>query len=173
MHRSRSGLKTLWVLPLFLAACSQEPPPLEPKFVAERATSIDASATELIVIRDEQAGIEVAVAPSRGGELAGLSIRRDGIWIETLYRGRDYSSVEGFKGKGPFLWPATGRNFPPDLEKRRQAGESFKTGEDFVAQARRIWDTEGLWDTMHQNAFRVSDDMNSETYLPLLRELYR
>lgn len=129
MRRTRPALKTLWVLPLFLAACAQEPPPpSEPKFVTERATSLDASATELIVLRDEQAGIEVAVAPSRGGELAGLSVRRDGNWIETLYRGRDYSAVEGFKGKGPFLWPATGRNFPPDLEKRRQAGESFNDG---------------------------------------------
>ena len=57
--------------------------------------------------------------------------------------------------------------------RRYQAGESFKTGEDFVAQARRIWETEGLWDAMHRSAYRVTDDMNTETYVPLLRELYR
>lgn len=126
MRRLLPPVKVLGVVPLLVAACSQEPPEL--KFVAETAVSSDASATPLIVLRDEQAGIEAAVAPSRGGELSGLAVRRNGAWIETLYRGRDYSPVDGFKGKGPFLWPATGRNFPPDLEERQRAGERFNDG---------------------------------------------
>ncbi len=110
-------------LALFSAACSQGP-----EFVVERAASVDASAVPLLVLRDERAGVEAAIAPSKGGELSGLAVRRNGEWNETLYRGRDYSPVEGFKGKGPFLWPATGRNFPPDLEARRRAGETFNDG---------------------------------------------
>ncbi len=98
------------------------------EFIVERAASVDASATPLLVLRDERTGIEASVAPSKGGELSGLAVRVDGEWIETLYRGRDYSPVDGFKGKGPFLWPATGRNFPVDLEARRRAGESFDDG---------------------------------------------
>lgn len=89
---------------------------------------MDASAVELIVLRDEAGGIEAAVAPARGGELSGLRVRHDGQWIETLQFARDYSPREGFAGKGPFLWPATGRNFPPDLEERRRGGEVFNAG---------------------------------------------
>ena len=120
---TRGRRQAAWILPLFLAACSHGP-----EFVVERTTSVDASAVPLLALRDERAGIEAAVAPSKGGELSGLAVRRNGEWIETLYRGRDYSPVDGFKGKGPFLWPATGRNFPPDLEARRRAGERFDDG---------------------------------------------
>lgn len=104
----------------------EEVPPLP--YVVERAASVDASAVELIVLRDEAGGIEAAVAPAKGGELSGLRVRHDGQWIETLQLARDYAPREGFAGKGPFLWPATGRNFPPDLEERRQEGEAFDAG---------------------------------------------
>ncbi len=120
------------VLLLFAGACAPAP-----EFVVERAASADASAVPLLVLRDERAGVEAAVAPSKGGELSGLAVRRNGEWIETLYRGRDYSPVEGFQGKGPFLWPATGRNFPPDLEARRRAGERFDDGAWDYRGARR------------------------------------
>ncbi len=90
--------------------------------------SVDASRTELVVLRDEGGGIEAAIAPTKGGELSGLRVRHDGGWIETLWLARDYESRDGFGGKGPFLWPATGRNFPEDLQERRRAGESFDGG---------------------------------------------
>jgi galactose mutarotase-like enzyme len=66
------------------------------------------------VLRDEAAGIEAAVAESQGGELASLRIRIGGRWIEMLYKARDYVSQEGWRGKAPWLWPATGRNFDPE-----------------------------------------------------------
>ena len=68
---------------------------------------------EFVVLRDEKAGIEAAVAPSEGGELSGLKVRFQGRWIELLYRARDYSPTAGWRGKAPLLWPATGRNFAP------------------------------------------------------------
>ena len=121
-----AGVRINWILPFFLAACATSPPPAN--YVVESAASIDASATELIILRDEAGGIEAAVSPSRGGELAGLRVLHGGAWLETLQLARDYSPREGFGGKGPFLWPATGRSFPPDLEERRKAGESFERG---------------------------------------------
>ncbi|MBK9169957.1 MAG: hypothetical protein IPM24_21190 [Bryobacterales bacterium] len=66
----------------------------------------------LIVLADEQAGLEAAIAPDQGGELTSLRVRRQGEWIETLHRARDYSGQPGWRGKALFLWPATGRNFP-------------------------------------------------------------
>ncbi len=99
-----------------------------PAYVVEAAASVDAAGAELIVIRDEAGGIEAAIAPAMGGELSGLRVRHGGAWIETLQLARDYAPREGFGGKGPFLWPATGRNFPPDIEARRRAGEVFDNG---------------------------------------------
>ena len=119
-------MRWAWTL-LFLAiGCGTEPP--ASRYVIEAARSIDASATELIVLRDEVGGIEAAIAPSTGGELSGLRVIHDGKWLETLQLARDYAPRSGFGGKGPFLWPATGRNFPPDLEERRRAGEAFDGG---------------------------------------------
>lgn len=109
-----------------LAACQTYSPELG--YVVETGQSVDESATELIVLRDEMGGIEAAIAPSEGGELSGLRVRHDGVWLETLLLARDYTPRAGFGGKGPFLWPATGRNFPADLEARRRSGEDFDSG---------------------------------------------
>ncbi len=121
-----AGVRNAWVLVLLTAGCASEAP--LPNYLVETAASIDETATELIVLRDESGGIEAAIAPSRGGELSGLQVRHAGDWLETLQLARDYSLREGFMGKAPFLWPATGRNFPPDMEKRRRAGERFDAG---------------------------------------------
>ena len=93
-----------------------------------KAVSSDAGKVALIVLRSEAGGVEAAIAPEKGGELSSLRVRRRGKWVEMLYLGRDYSPRDDWTGKAPFLWPATGRNFPPELEKRRQAGEVFHDG---------------------------------------------
>ena len=108
------------------AGCGGDMPP--PNYSVGSAVSIDDSQVELVVLRDESGGLEAAIAPVKGGELSGLRVRHRGEWLETLQLARDYAPREGFMGKGPFLWPATGRNFPPDLEERRRAGESFDGG---------------------------------------------
>ena len=103
------------------------------RYSLEEAVSSDATKTKLVLLRDEAAGIEAAITPSKGGELSGLAVRfvENGSkdkWIETLYLARDYSPRQGWTGKAPFLWPATGRNFSEDLRKRREAGERFDGG---------------------------------------------
>ncbi len=68
--------------------------------------------TRLLIIADEESGIEAAVAPEKGGELSGLRVRVNGDWVETLYRARDYTPTEAWSGKAPLLFPATGRSVP-------------------------------------------------------------
>ncbi len=69
----------------------------------------------LWVLRDEVAGVEAAAAESQGGELASFRVRFGSCWIEVLYKARDYDSREGWRGKAPWLWPATGRNVDPEV----------------------------------------------------------
>ena len=67
----------------------------------------------VVVLRDSQAGVEAAVAPSEGGELASYRVKtKKHGWIEFLNHARDYSPGPGFKGKGPLLWPVVGAQYP-------------------------------------------------------------
>lgn len=97
-------------------------------YFMEEARSVDSGRTRLIVLRDQSHGVEAAIAPDKGGELSSLRVRFKGKWLELLYGARDYGPRESWTGKAPLLWPATGRNFPEDLEKRRLAGEQFDGG---------------------------------------------
>lgn len=56
--------------------------------------------------------VKAAVNPEKGGELASLQFRHSGAWLETLYRALDYSPTDGWTGRGPWLWPATGKGDP-------------------------------------------------------------
>lgn len=58
------------------------------------------------------AGIQGAVCPEKGGELCSLKTLYKGKWIETLYRGLDFTPTSGWQGRGPWLWPATGKGEP-------------------------------------------------------------
>ena len=44
----------------------------------------------LVVLRDNVAGVEAAVAPSEGGELSSYRVKFKGQWVELLYHARDY-----------------------------------------------------------------------------------
>ena len=152
-------MRTAWVGFLLFAGCGQDLPPLP--YAVEFETSKDAAAVELIILRDEAGGLEAAVAPGRGGELSGLRILHEGVWIETLHHARDYTPREGFAGKGPFLWPATGRNFPLDMQQRRQAGEVFDDGAYEHAGVRRSMPIHGFardlpWTVVETSATRES-----------------
>ena len=98
------------------------------RYELDHAQATGDKPVELIILRDMDAGVEAAIAPSRGGELSSLRFRRGADWLETLYLGRDYTPRDDWTGKAPLLWPATGRSFPPDLEERRRAGENFNDG---------------------------------------------
>lgn len=65
----------------------------------------------VIVLRDNVAGREAAIAPSEGGELSSYRVKFKSQWIELLYHARDYSPGPGFKGKAPLLWPAIGQQY--------------------------------------------------------------
>lgn len=102
--------------------------PEAPEDRYQLGTSKTEQGVALIVLRDTVAGVEAAVAPTRGGELTSLRVEIDGRPVETIYRARNYTPTDRFEGRAPLLWPATGRSFPPDLEARRKAGESFDDG---------------------------------------------
>ena len=119
--------KRIVLLALLSLWCGCSPARIE-HYKVGRATSIGGEEVELLVLRNDRDGVEASIAPAKGGELSGLRVRFQDQWIETLYLGRDYSPREGWTGKAPLLWPATGRNFPPDLVARRQAGEVFHDG---------------------------------------------
>jgi len=105
------------------AACTESS-----RYELDKAQAVGPEPVELIVVRDMEAGVEAAIAPTQGGELSSLRVRHGEEWLETLYLARDYTPREDWTGKAPLLWPATGRNFPPDLEARRKAGEEFNDG---------------------------------------------
>lgn len=65
----------------------------------------------LVELSAAHAELRAFVAPSHGGDLASLQYRRNGTWVELLYRGMDYRPTTGWTGKAPILWPAVGRNF--------------------------------------------------------------
>lgn len=67
---------------------------------------------KVVVLRDTVGGLEVAVAPSQGGELSSFRVKFKGEWVELLYHARDYADIKGFQGKGPVLWPAVGVQYP-------------------------------------------------------------
>ncbi|HEY4048181.1 MAG TPA: SMP-30/gluconolactonase/LRE family protein [Acidobacteriaceae bacterium] len=83
----------------------------------------------VIVLRDNTAGVEAAVAPSEGGELTSYRVKFKGQWIELLYRARDYAPGPGFRGKAPLLWPAVGPQYPVGTIPKSSCGDgTYQTG---------------------------------------------
>ncbi|MBM3737885.1 MAG: hypothetical protein FJW39_19050 [Acidobacteria bacterium] len=68
--------------------------------------------------------LRATIVPDKGGEMASLQVLFRGQWVETLYRALDYSDKPGWTGKAPFLWPATGRNFPKGVQPNEEARNS-------------------------------------------------
>lgn len=66
---------------------------------------------ELIELKTVKGKLAAIIAPRRGGEMVGLSYVSDKQRVELLYKGMDFCTGEGWGGKAPILWPATGRNF--------------------------------------------------------------
>ena len=77
----------------------------------------------IVVLRDNLAGVEAAVAPSEGGELSSYKVKFNGQWVELLYRARDYSSSPGFRGKAMQLWPAVGPQYPVGTIPLKSCGD--------------------------------------------------
>ena len=94
---------------LFLAALSV---PAQTRYTITDEPAAGPGTPQVVVLRDNVAGVEAAVAPSEGGELSSYRAKVMGEWTEFLYHARDYSPGPGFKGKGPLLWPAVGAQYP-------------------------------------------------------------
>ena len=111
-----------------LAGCS-EPQPEAPatRYSASHAKTID-GAVELLVLEDAEQQTVATIAPSKGGELSSLRLRIGEQWIETIYLAEDYSPRQGWTGKAPLLWPATGRNFPPGFQPETKPDGSIERG---------------------------------------------
>ncbi len=103
--------RIIWcVLALGAAAGSSLLAATPPRYSLQETTT--AEKIPLIVLRDETSRLEAAVAPTQGGELSGLAVEFEGRWVELLYRGRDYKTAPGFRGKASILWPAVGSSVP-------------------------------------------------------------
>ena len=84
----------------------------------------------VVVIRDNTAGVEAAVAPSEGGELTSLRVKFRGAWVELVYRARDYGSDPGFRGKASFLWPVVGGQYPVESNPPGSCADgTYKVGD--------------------------------------------
>ena len=106
------GARTIWRALVLSAATIilTEAAATPPSYSLYETTT--AEKIPLIVLRDETSRLEAAVAPTQGGELSGVAVEFRGRWVELLYRGRDYSTAAGFRGKASILWPAVGSSVP-------------------------------------------------------------
>ncbi len=89
------------------------------RYTAERRES-------LIVLTDHENGVEATIAPQQGGELCGLKYKHGAEWVELLYKACDYKPSDGWRGKAPLLWPATGATMAPGerASSQRSGGTS-------------------------------------------------
>lgn len=69
-----------------------------------------AETARLVVLRAGGSPLTAVVSPM-GGELVGLQFARASHAVELLHRGMNFCPVEGFAGRAPMLWPATGRTY--------------------------------------------------------------
>ena len=60
--------------------------------------------------------------------MSSLRVRIGDEWIETLYLANDYAPREGWTGKAPLLWPATGRNFPRGFKPQTKPDGTIERG---------------------------------------------
>ena len=94
---------------------------------------------------DNGHGLRATISPDHGGELAGLEIEIGGAWRELVYRARDYSATEGWRGKAPFLWPAVGISLEP-VEQRR----GFRVHERFYPMPSHGFARDRAWRLVEQ-----------------------
>ena len=101
------GVSRLWACILMAAAIL----PAQTRYTVSDEPAAGPGSPQVVVLRDLVGGVEAAVTPSQGGELASYRVKVKGEWTEFLFHARDYSSP-GFAGKGPLLWPAVGAQYP-------------------------------------------------------------
>jgi galactose mutarotase-like enzyme len=86
-----------------------------PATAAEEAgTCPDRAPADLIALDSPDGALTATIAPARGGEMVSLRLLQGKERRELLYRGGNFCEADGFDGKAPVLWPATGRTYLPD-----------------------------------------------------------
>lgn len=69
------------------------------------------SSLGVVEVYDEDAGLSFSVAPTAGGELSSLRVRRGNRWVELLHRANLFGPPRGgWRGRAPWLFPAVGRS---------------------------------------------------------------
>jgi galactose mutarotase-like enzyme len=77
------------------------------------ATAFAHAPPQLVRLSAPGSELTAWIAPTRGGELAGLELDEHGQRVELLFHGREYRDSDAIASRAPILWPAVGRNFPP------------------------------------------------------------
>lgn len=91
----------------------------------------------LITLEDAGHGVIAGIAPEKGGQMATLKIRRNGEWIELLYRAADYTvAPPEFAGKAPLLFPATGRSFTEAARREMARSGQGRDGGSWIWQGK-------------------------------------
>lgn len=81
-----------------------------------QAECLERAPAQLLRLAPPDASLVAVIAPGAGGALVGLELVDAAGGRQLLYRGMNFCAVDGFDGKAPILWPATGRTFLPATE---------------------------------------------------------
>ena len=100
------------LVPLFAAALSTLA--ASPADAQGAGTCPEKAPADLVTLESPDSPLVAVIAPGRGGEMVSLSLHNGGEPRELLYRGGNFCEADGFDGKAPVLWPATGRTYLPD-----------------------------------------------------------
>lgn len=106
---------------LTLLCCSAAAAPAERYQLRQQAGDYP-----LVILLDEEAGVEASISPKAGGELCGLRFKVKEEWVEMIYRACDYTETAGWRGKAPLLWPATGPTIGGKQGVYRIAGKAYQ-----------------------------------------------
>lgn len=119
------------------------------------------AAEQLIVLRDGE--LEATIAPAQGGELCSLKFRHGGVWRELLYRACEYGPAEGWRGKAPLLWPATGGTLGAEQGSYTAAGKKYQMPFHGFAQT-MPWDVESK--SQSTATLKISDTAATRVHYP-------
>lgn len=135
-------------------AFSHDEKTAQARFEVTRETTTVDRPVDLIVLRDNTGGLEAAIAPAEGGELSSFRVKYRNRWNELIYRARDYVETRGWRGKSPFLWPATGRNFAPGVrpDASLDATGAYDTGGRRYPMPLHGFAREMAWTVIEQSA---------------------
>lgn len=108
--RWNQWLESLSIIDQFATASPQLLSNSEDRFAG---SLIEESNRELSAICDKQQGLALCMSPSDGAEFSALAIYDNAQWHELLFRANDWTKIEGWPGRAPWLWPVAGRCYAP------------------------------------------------------------